>query len=175
MSKFKEGMFGPTVVLFAICFAATFALAFTHNITAPIIEAARLSAVQELSIKGMPDPDTFIEYDAADFPRGIEEVFITEDGSYFVFRAVTRGFGGRINFFIAMDSDGNYTGIVMGENTETPGFGNLVAAPAYLENYVGLSDPDLVDAVTGATVTSNALKAALALCNQAFLAAKEGQ
>jgi electron transport complex protein RnfG len=160
--------------LLAICFFATFSLAFTHNLTAPIIEAQKLSAIYEVDFEGMPDPLEFQEVHSDLFPDGIEEAFVTDDESYFVFKAVTRGFGGRVTFFVGMGAQGRFTGIKMGENSETPGFGNQVAAPAYLQNFVGLSDPHLVDAVTGVTTTSNALKAALDMCSQAFDIVKGG-
>jgi len=172
MSRFKEGIIGPTMILFMICFFIALLLAFTHNITAPIIEAAKKSAIDEVSFPNMPDPNAFVELDVEDLPAGIAEAFITENMSYFVFKAVASGYGGPVTYFIGIDAKGNFTGIKMGENTETPGLGNKVADQEYLGKYLGQSDPYAVDAVTGVTLTTNSLRAALKLASETFLAIK---
>jgi len=174
MSKLKEGIIGPTFILFMICFTVAFFLAFTHNVTAPAIEAQKKSAIDEVDFPGMPDQSVFVELDAEALPAGVVEAFATEDLTYFVIKAVTRGYGGPVAYFVGLDADGNYTGIRMGENTETPGLGNKVAAPDYLSGFLGTKDPNAVAAVTGVTITTNSLRAALALSNEAFEMIKGG-
>jgi len=161
-------MIGPTVVLSIICFVAALLLSFTYNITTPVIEANKKSAVNEVSFTGMPTTTSFTQLDPAGLPDGIAEAFMTADRSYYIFMAVTKGWGGPVTFYVGLDADGHYAGIKMGENSETPGLGSKVAAPDYLDKFYGHSDPGSVDAVTGVTITTNALKAALALCSEAF-------
>ena len=168
MSKMKEGIIGPTFILFIICFTVAFALAFTHDMTAPVIEAQKKSAIDEVDFPGMPEREVFVELDIETLPDGVVEAFATEDLTYFVIKAITRGYGGPVAYFVGMDADGNYTGIKMGDNTETPGLGNKVAAPDYLSGFLGGRDPHAVAAVTGVTITVNSLRAALALSNEAF-------
>jgi len=168
MKKYLDGMMGPVLVLFVICLLTTFALALTNEITAPIIEAQRRSAVEVVEFAGMPDPESFIAFVDERLPAQVSEAFMMPDKSYFVIMTRTRGFSGRVTFFVGMDSDGSFTGIMMGENSETPGIGSRVAAGSYLEQYFGQSDPRAVDAVSGATVTTRALWAALETSNEAF-------
>jgi len=172
MSKFKESMFGPVIVLLAICFGAGTLLSFTYSITAPIIEAQKKSVIEEVYFEGKPDAEAFIELDAETLPEGIHEAFVMPDKSYVVLKAIVRGWGGPVTYFIALDRDGKYIYIRMGDNTETPGLGNKVADPAYLSRYLGTNDPHGVAAVTGVTVTTNSLRAALALSNDTFKAIK---
>jgi len=172
MSRLKEGIIGPTLILFIICFFIAFLLAFTHSVTAPIIEAAKKSAVDEVSFPGMPDSSEFTELDTESLPQGVAEAFVTENKSYFVFKVVTKGYGGPVTYFIGLDGKGNYTGIKMGENTETPGLGSKVADQEYLSKYLGQRDPYEIDAVTGVTLTTNSLRAALNLSNETFEAIK---
>ena len=168
MSKLKEGIIGPTFIIFMICFFIALLLAFSYNITAPIIEAQKKSAIDEVSFEGMPDPSLFVQLDAESLPAGVTEAFVTEDLSYYVLKAVTKGYGGPVTYFVGMDADGNFTGIKMGENTETPGLGNKVSSSEYLSRYLGQSDPRHVAAVTGVTLTTRSLWAALELSNETF-------
>jgi len=43
-----------------------------------------------------------------------------------------------------------------------------VAASDYLAGFLGQNDPNAVAAVTGVTITTNSLREALRLCNEAF-------
>ena len=174
MSRFKEGIIGPTSILFVICFFVAFLLAFTYSLTAPVIEAAKKSAVEEVSFPDMPAPEEFVQLHVEDLPRGVTEAFMTKDLSYFVFKVVTNGYGGAVTYFVGLDANGNYTGIKMGENTETPGLGNKVASQEYVSRYLGQRDPNAVAAVTGVTITTNSLRAALELSNETFDIIREG-
>jgi len=168
MSRLKEGIIGPVLILFAICFTVGFLLSFTYSVTQPIIEANQKSAINEVVFAGMPDTSEFIELDAENLPDGVYEAFATHDGTYFVLKKITKGWGGPVTWFIALDAEGNYIYIRMGENTETPGLGNKVADQEYVSRYFGQRDPHAVDAVTGVTITTNSLRAALALANETF-------
>ena len=168
LDQFKEGMIGPAAILFSICFVMALLLALTNSITAPAIEAQIKDAVSEADFPGMPSRPAFEEIDVEALPEGVVEAFVASDRSYFVFKTATKGFGGDVAFFIGMDAQGNCVGIKMGEHTETPGLGSKIGDGKYLEQYYGETDPQTVDSVTGATITSNALRASLALCAEAI-------
>ncbi len=76
-----------------------------------------------------------------------------------------KGFGGAVKVMIGIDANGEITGVKVTEHSETPGLGTKAADPGYLKQYQGVSeataghindDPN-IDAVTGATITSNAV------------------
>lgn len=168
MNKPEGKSLNPILVLFAICFFAALLLSFTVNITHPIIEEAKKNAFSELGFPGMPELSDFLEYDVEKLPHGVLEAFVTEDKSYFVFKTDTKGYNGHVAFYVGLDGDGNYIGIKMKENSETPGLGSKVAADEYLAGFLGQKDPHAVDTITGVTLTTNSLRSALILASQSY-------
>jgi electron transport complex protein RnfG len=71
-----------------------------------------------------------------------------------------------------MGADGNVTGIVILDHNETPGLGSKITSTAYLARYYGAVDRSAVDVITGASISSGALKRALSLATEAFAIAK---
>ena len=76
-----------------------------------------------------------------------------------------KGFGGTVKVMIGIDADGKVTGVKVTEHSETPGLGSKAADADYLKQYQGVTeapessikDDKNVDAITGATITSNAV------------------
>ena len=74
-----------------------------------------------------------------------------------------KGMGGDVPVTVALDADGKIASVEVGDNAETPGIGTK-AIEQLPEKFVGLStaeEIDGVDGVSGATITSKALKAAV--------------
>lgn len=75
------------------------------------------------------------------------------------------GYGGPVRVLVGMDLSGNITGVQVYENRETPGFFRLVQGSGYLDQFAGkdfrasLRPGDDLDAVSGATVSSEAIAA----------------
>ena len=68
------------------------------------------------------------------------------------------GYGGRFRLVVALNLDGSTKGVRVLEHAETPGFGDILNTPsAWLDSFT-TGD---VHAVTGATITSDAVKAAV--------------
>lgn len=86
-----------------------------------------------------------------------------EDGSQ-VMEVVTQGYGGEIETDITFDANGRITAIAVRDAQETDGVGGVLTAAGsdYINALIaGQDDLDAVDAVTGATMTSTALKKAV--------------
>lgn len=77
-----------------------------------------------------------------------------------------RGYGGEIETLIAINADGEVHGLRVVRHSETPGIGDFIEASssAWPDAQRGLSAAtlDQIDAVSGATVTVRAIRAALA-------------
>ena len=74
-----------------------------------------------------------------------------------------KGMGGDVPVTVALDADGKIASVEVGDNAETPGIGTK-AIEQLPEKFVGLSTADEIDGidgVSGATITSKALKAAV--------------
>ena len=64
-----------------------------------------------------------------------------------------------------ISADGKVTGVTVTEHGETPGLGTKAMTVEYLEQYKGVADAvgghinndENIDAITGATITSNAV------------------
>lgn len=165
MTKFRDGLIGPTVILFSICLVFTFALAFTYKTTKPIIDEVEIKNANEARQEVLPGANGFEKLDA-ELPDGIFEAYKADKG--FVFKSGAKGFDGTVTYMIGIDNDGNVVGINMFDHNETPGLGTKIAAPEYIEKYFGKTDPAAVDAVTGATKTTNSLKNSLKQAKDAF-------
>lgn len=93
-----------------------------------------------------------------------DNVYELSDGSNVVGIAVEAigkgGFGGDITFYVGIDLDGNITGYEIAEQGETVGFGAVIEDDDYKDNIIGknISDLSNVDAISGATFTTNAMQ-----------------
>lgn len=85
------------------------------------------------------------------------------------YEASAQGFGGTVNVKLTVDEEAITAIEITGEN-ETPTLGGA-AIEQFAEAYVGKADADDVDSVTGSTITSEAVKAAVA----SALAAAKGE
>lgn len=72
-----------------------------------------------------------------------------------------RGYNGKITLAVATDRQGEIQGVLIGENTETPSFMKYLSKNGFLRKWNMLSVEQVpahkVDAVTGATFSSNAI------------------
>lgn len=83
-----------------------------------------------------------------------------------------KGFNGPTPLLIALDADGRIKNVVLLENQETPRFAQRVVEGGLYESWNGLTVEEAVnaevDAVSGATYTSNGVKKSLAARLQAY-------
>lgn len=179
-----------TGTLVAICLIAAVLLVFTNNYTDPIIkENDRIKA--EAAIKEvLPMGDTF---------EAVPEEIIakmTENPEYanivgatvgkkgtdvvgYAIKFATDGYGGKFEAMVGVDIEGKISGLSIGNNSETPGFGKKAELPAFYEQYVGKetgvtlangnATDNQINQITGATVTSKAVNLG---ANQAIAVAK---
>ncbi len=107
---------------------------------------------------------------------GISELYlVTADGSPVGYAAQVNplGFGGEMTVMVGVSVEGEIVGVQLIAHSETPGLGNRVGEEAHTSKYIGQNSDSLsVDAITGSTVSSNALmsgvKAALSVFNTVF-------
>ncbi|MEG1929584.1 MAG: RnfABCDGE type electron transport complex subunit G [Anaerovorax sp.] len=163
----------PALTLIIICFVVTAALVATFEVTKPIIadlskknaDIARAEVLPSGS-DGFTDVLTdLMKKDPASIEEGIEEVYKANNDSGFVVTSTDKGFGGKITVMVGIDSQGKMTGVKVTAHTETPGLGTKAMTPEFLKQYVGQekisntesSEGTKINAITGATVTSNAV------------------
>ena len=97
----------------------------------------------------------------------------------YVYELESKGYGGTIYLSVGILSDGSVSGVTVSSHSETKGIGSKDEV-VFMEGFVGLDaadGADLVDAMSGATVSSNAVKKAVneAMSHfEAHYAEKEG-
>ena len=83
-----------------------------------------------------------------------------------------KGFNGPTPLLIALDADGRIKNVVLLENQETPRFAQIVVEGGLYEAWNGLTVEEAlnteVDAISGATYTSNGVKKSLVARLQAY-------
>lgn len=167
MKKFRDGMIGPSLILLGICLVITFALAGVYTATKDTIAMREIEAADQARARVLETGDTFTQVDKT-LPEGVTDAFKADNGTGYVFTSQAKGFGGDVVWMIGMDDSGKVTGIELFAHGETPGLGTKVGEKDYLEKYLGDTNPSAVDAVTGATKTSNSLKNSLSQAQQAY-------
>ncbi|MDR3345367.1 MAG: RnfABCDGE type electron transport complex subunit G [Oscillospiraceae bacterium] len=186
----------PAIALTAICLVCVVALAITNSLTKPKItalsEAQRTSAMLEL----LPAASSFdgaaertIETDGGTAPITF---FCARDAKGeligYVFITSAAGYGGDISVMTAADTGAKVLGVKILEISETPGLGMRAQEAGFLGQFIGKlagisvtkdgADTKQIQAITGATITSNAVTQAVNNALQAagdeFLLADDG-
>jgi electron transport complex protein RnfG len=155
LNDLKRDFVKPILVLSFICLFITGALAIGNTITQPVIKEASDERAREIKRAIFPDTDEFVLIENEYFPRTITEVFAACDGNGYIFMIKTYGYGGYIEIICGIDTDGRIVKTVTLAESETRG----IATPVFdmQGEYIG-KDKNLegIDAVSGATITSNA-------------------
>ena len=172
----------PVITLTLITLLAGVALSGVFTMTKDTIDAQK-AAAQRASFKVvLPDADADDPFEPMEAPEGtygdgayrktvINEVYrgVGKDGStvgYVFVITNSNGYSGDIKLSLGIKADGTVYGIAFTELNETPGKGSLAAEPAFKDQFnarlvdefeLNGSGDNGIDAITGATITSNAV------------------
>lgn len=160
----KNSNIFPSLVLVVICLVVTLALAGTYSIANPIILENQAKAADEARMTVLPEGDAFTAYDGT-LVDGVLDCYMADNGAGMAITANYKGFGGAVKVMVGIDADGNITGATVTEHAETPGLGTKAMTPEYLAQYQGvgevvgghINNDTNIDAISGATITSNAV------------------
>ena len=166
-SASKELVF-PVVVLVVICLVCSAILAVLNNITAPIIEANTRAETLAAYVSVLPQGTTTDELTEVEnlTTANVSGAVKTAAGDVAVKAAATGYSGKDVTVYVAFDADGAISGISIDASTQTTGIGSKVAEDSYEESYVGIEGSEGsgavdVDAIAGATYSSNAAETAI--------------
>lgn len=166
-NSFKEN-FSPVIVLVVICLVTTLALAGTYSVANPKIIENQKAAADEARKLVLPEGDSFTQYDG-DLVSGVTDCYMADNGAGMTVTAGAGGYGGTVEVMVGIDAEGAITGVTVTNHSETPGLGTKAMTPEYLAQYTGateLASDDIrnggdMDAISGATLTSNAVYGAV--------------
>jgi Na+-translocating ferredoxin:NAD+ oxidoreductase subunit G len=166
----------PAVSLFIICLVVTTLLAVTNKITAPKIE--------QLAVETQNNTKKVVLSDAAKFS---DEKTVEKDGTQYtyyeglsdsdetvgyVFLTSAKGYGGDIDLMVGIDKTGSVKGVAILSISETAGLGMNAKNESFLNQFkdknseisvikTGEAKDNEIQALTGATITSNAVTSAV--------------
>lgn len=176
-----------TLILTAITLVSGLLLGVVYDITKAPIAAAQEAAKQEAFQAVLPEAESFENYEAFDAESAaallaensfasddITEVAEGVDGSgetvgYVVNVTSHEGYGGDIQISVGIAADGTVKGIEMLSISETAGLGMKAAEADFKDQFKdkkverfsytksGEEGDDMIDAISGATITTNAV------------------
>lgn len=164
MNKWKDYI-SPIAVLMTICIVVTLALVGTYQVTKPVITAITKANADAARAEVLPSgKDGFQPLDCT-MLDGIVDVYTADNKSGVVITSKDKGFGGEIKVMVGIDTNGKIQGIKILEHSETPGLGTKAMTESHLSQYYGQSKitntneegAANIDAITGATISSNAI------------------
>ncbi|MDR0445870.1 MAG: FMN-binding protein [Oscillospiraceae bacterium] len=166
----KKDFILPIAVLVLICIVTTGLLAATNSVTQPVIAQAERERADAERTAILPEADEFQQIDAK-LPEGVTEIYAATNGAGYVITSEASGYGGAgsIRIMVAVSGDGRIIASRTLANGETKGLGSRVSEPGYEDQFAGM-DASLqgYNAVTGATISSNAYKSAISNALLAF-------
>ena len=181
----KKAIPKPVIILLCITLVAGVALSGVYVMTAERIAENKENANQAAFLEVVPDAASFDKDDAVrsaiENAQGtygsvtIENAVVGKDASgnvvgYVVHVSNSDSFDGGLALVVGIRADGSLNGIAFTELHETPGMGMRCGEAEFMDQFVGAqaeqftlnkggasSGPDGIDAVNGATVTSNSV------------------
>lgn len=172
--RFKD-IFVPTISLFLICVVVSALLAGTNELTkGPIAEISQQKA-QEAMMAVCPDAVTF------EGEKGLEiECYrgLDKDGNLagYAIPSASKGYGGDVSVMVGISPEGDVTGVEILSQSETPGLGANCVKETFTDMFRQPAPEDgefdvvkdgtggeggRIDALTGATITTNAVTTAV--------------
>lgn len=169
--KFKD-IFVPTISLFLICLVVAVLLGGANELTKAPIAQLQAQKADEAKMQVCPEAVSF------DGEKGLEIEFyrgFDKDGNLvgYAIPSSHKGYGGEIEIMVGISTQGEITGVSILSINETPGLG-MNAKNEYFTNQFLQDVPDngftaksddsskkKIDALTGATITSEAVSQAV--------------
>ena len=174
----------PALALFLFTAVAAVIVGFMHTITEEPI-ARQIYEREQAAINAIiPNSLPYESDDELDLPNSTVwrwDSRINEHGELlgFVFFARSRGYDGLVHMLVGFDTGGDVLGIRVISHTETPGLGTVIADASFAERFIGLRAPvqavmnpegvHEIDAITGATLSVNAVLRAVNDAWEVFL------
>ena len=172
----KDSGYIPAIILTVIVLVTTGLLALTSAVTQETRDAQAVAAANANRQAIYPEAAAFeplpLAADSAD-TTGVSEAYAVRDGQGqligFLYQSASRGYAGDVPVLVAIDMNNTIKSALALDNDETPGLGKKIADDAFIGQYAGLdatkvytvkpneTDKVLLDAIAGATISSNAV------------------
>lgn len=169
------------IILPLICVIIAAALAFTDSATAPVIEEREKKAQDAARIELLSEGDSFTEVTLDETKAkelNVVNIYAAENGAGYVVQTTASGYGGPITVMTGIRADGTVEKVKVLSSSETPGVGKKTEEESFLGQFADKSGTLAVGseiaAVSGATVSSKAMVAAVNFATAAVELVKGG-
>ena len=160
---FNKENLKPVIVLSVICLVVAALMGAVNMITAPIIKEAEEQKVYD-SLREVLDG----KFEPAELPEGapatVKAIYKVSEGEELIGHVVTlekQGYASKIALTVGIDAEGKTTKVIITAQQETHGK-NIAPLLDALSAGIGADEVDGVEAVSGATKTSDFIKSAVA-------------
>lgn len=169
----------PALILFVICVAVTFALAFTYNATKETIDNQTFEKALKARNEIFPEAGEFLKIEPEKYEDLSEEINIEEvyeakrDGMVlgYIINIIVQGYGDKMVVVTGIEEPGRVVKAAIREHAETPGLGSKITELPFISQLNGITREDNIrvvktkvgtkreeiNAVTGATMSSKAV------------------
>lgn len=171
MKNFKAGdILKPVIVLTLICLITSALLAVTNMFTAPKIADLAVQNETQARKEVLSQASEF-----SDATLGNTAYCIGKDTSGntvgYVFTTTAKSYGGDVRITVGVDAEGKVAGVKILDISDTPGLGMNADDADWLSQFIGKTfrigvnknspGENEIQALTGATITSNAVTSAV--------------
>lgn len=187
----KKSLIKDALILFVITLVAGFGLGAVYSITKEPIERANYNIQQEAYKTVFPDAAEFTDlpdFSAEDATAAVAEAGYPDDTisgcvqamsssgevlGYVIIATDPNSYGGDVTLSLGVKADGTVNGYSITEINDTAGLGMKAREEAFSSQYAnkqveaftvtktGAQSDDQIDAISGATITSNAVTGAV--------------
>ena len=176
-NEFYTDFIRPFVVLVVICLIVAALLGAANQVTAPIIEENDRIKAENTRMAALEGATGFSEVNVDCEKLGIIGAYRENSGKGYVISASYKGYGGgAVIVTVGLDNEGNVVGLLADVSTQTVGVGSKAGLSTYRERFLGLFGNNAaasVDVISGATLSSNAVKTGVNAALAAFPTVKE--
>ena len=148
------------IVLVSICLIIAAAMAAVNMVTAPRIEEQQRQKEQQALSAVLPENDGFDKVEIESLPESVVSVYRDKDGDGYVVMLSIKGYDSSnpMSVAVGFGNDERICGcVVISATGETSGIGSKVTLPDFTGQFDGKSEGlEGVDAISGATVSSQA-------------------
>ena len=154
----------PVIFITIIVLISISLLAFTDSITKEQIRINTIEKITKMLENMFPNMSNYVEQ---------EDIYVVKDSGNstigYAYLARGKGYGGYIDILVGLEDQNTIKGISIINHSESPGLGARIVEPAYKDQYNDLPIKDsaitskggTIDAITGATISSNAVAEAV--------------
>ena len=155
LKKFNKDNIKSVAVLIIICLVSALLMGCVNMLTAPIISDRNAENVLKSLKQVMPDGEFNTEPDELpeNAPETVKQIYTEKNGKGTVVILETKGYEGVIGLTVAIGTDGKIINMVITQNGDSIVPDNLKPFGDYGNAYIGVTESEVTDLVTGATVS----------------------